>query len=259
LSEEPVAAYEPEGGYGDGAVVAQDFMSAARAMGVEYMPKVAVNSISVENGRVRGVNTSVGEIHAGAVLLATGPWTLALVKPLGIDLPIAPEFHQVAILRNPPGLKGAGSACIDSTYTMYFRSDGSDKTLVGDFYGERGAVADPDHFAQRPSEEWIEAVLERASGRIPKLQTAEVMRGITGIYDMTPDARPLLGELSGVGGLYIAAGFSGTGFKIAPAIGLVMSELQLDGASKTVDISAFRPTRFQEGKPIKGEFEYVYD
>jgi sarcosine oxidase subunit beta len=49
------------------------------------------------------------------------------------------------------------------------------------------------------------------------------------------------------------------GFKISPAIGLLMSELILDGEATTVDISAFRPTRFAEGKPIKAEFEYKDD
>ena len=88
---------------------------------------------------------------------------------------------------------------------------------------------------------------------------AEVMRGLTGIYDMTPDARPLLGEIAGISGLYVCAGFSGMGFKISPAIGIVMSELLLDGHAKSVDITSFRPSRFAEGKPIRAEFEYQDD
>jgi glycine/D-amino acid oxidase-like deaminating enzyme len=85
------------------------------------------------------------------------------------------------------------------------------------------------------------------------------MRGVTGVYDMTPDSRPLLGEISGIDGLYVCAGFSGMGFKISPAIGLVMSELVLDGKAGTVDISAFHPSRFAENHPIKAEYEYVDD
>jgi len=57
--------------------------------------------------------------------------------------------------------------------------------------------------------------------------------------------------------LYVAAGFSGMGFKISPAIGLVVSELILDGQARTVDISAFRVSRFAEGRPIRPEFEYA--
>jgi glycine/D-amino acid oxidase-like deaminating enzyme len=76
---------------------------------------------------------------------------------------------------------------------------------------------------------------------------------------MTPDSRPLLGQIPGVRGLYVCAGFSGMGFKISPAIGLVMSELLLDGAAGSVDLEPFRPSRFAEGKPIQAEFEYVDD
>jgi sarcosine oxidase, subunit beta len=259
LSDEPAAAYEPESGYGDGAIVAQDFMSAARSMGVEYQSKRLVTRISVEGGRIRGVITPEGEVHASTVLLATGPWTMGLLQRIGITVPIIPEFHQVAILRNPPDMKNAGCACIDSVHTVYFRSDSNVKTLIGDFYGDRNANTDPDHFPQRPFDNWVEEILEKTCRRIPKLQSAEVMRGVTGIYDMTPDARPLLGKLKEVDGLYVAAGFSGTGFKISPAIGLVMSELLLDGAAKTLDIAAFHPSRFADGKPIKAQFEYKDD
>jgi sarcosine oxidase, subunit beta len=105
----------------------------------------------------------------------------------------------------------------------------------------------------------VQEVLERACRRVPKLDKAEVMRGFTGIYDTTPDSRPLLGEIPGIAGLHVCAGFSGMGFKISPAVGLVLSELLLDGVGKTVDISALRPSRFAEGKPIRAEFEYVDD
>ena len=74
---------------------------------------------------------------------------------------------------------------------------------------------------------------------------------------MSPDQRPLLGEVEGVAGLYIAAGFSGMGYKISPAVGLTMSESILDGKSKTIDISLLRPGRFAEGKPITAENEYA--
>ena len=257
LEDEPAAAYEPDGGYGDGAIVAQDFISSARDAGVEYHPKTSVTRLLLQGDRVNGVVTDKGVFEAPMVVLATGQWTTSILKTIGVSLPISTEFHQVAILRNPPDMKAQGCACIDSVYTLYFRSDSTDKTLLGDFYG--ASDADPDNFPQRPSDEWLEDVIEKASQRLPKLQNAEVMRGITGIYDMTPDSRPLLGQIPSIRGLYVVAGFSGMGFKISPAIGLVMAELLADGQATTVDISAFRPGRFEEGKPIKGEFEYQDD
>ena len=257
VDEVELAAYEPDSGYGDGAGVANDFLTRARELGVTYLSKTQALEFLVEGGRVRGVSTDHGEIAAPVVVSATGPWTRPLFQRVGIDLPIETEYHQVAILKNAPDMKGGGCACIDSVSATYFRSDAQDKFLIGDFYGQRGA--DPDNFPQRASDDGLEEIIERASRRVPKLENAEVMRGVTGVYDMTPDSRPLLGEISGVAGLYVCAGFSGMGFKISPAIGLVMSELLLDGRGKTVDISSFCPGRFAAGKPIKAEFEYKDD
>ncbi|MFY9560880.1 MAG: FAD-binding oxidoreductase [Terriglobales bacterium] len=257
VDEVELAAYEPDSGYGDGNVVANDFLSRARDLGATYLSKARATSLMAEAGRVRGVQTEGGPIHAPVVIAATGPWTRPLLQQTGFDPPIETEYHQVALLKNAPGMKAGGCACIDSVTATYFRSDGGDKFLIGDFYGKR--PVDPDNFPQRVSDTELEEIIERASRRVRKLANAEVMRGVTGVYDMTPDARPLLGQVPGVEGLYVCAGFSGMGFKISPAIGLVMSELILDGAATTVDISAFRPTRFAEGKPIKAEFEYKDD
>lgn len=130
-------------------------------------------------------------------------------------------------------------------------------TLVGAFYGPRGV--DPDDFEQAASDESLAEMAVGASRRIPALEEGGVVRGITGVYDMSPDARPLLGEVPGIRGLHVAAGFSGMGFKISPAVGLAMSELVLDGRGATIDIGDFRPGRFAEGRPIKAEYEYEDD
>jgi sarcosine oxidase subunit beta len=252
-----LAAYEPDAGYGDGAGVAGDFLNLARELGVTYLSRTQATSLIASDGRIRGVVTDRGEIAAPVVISAIGPWTRPLFQQAGYHLPIECELHQVAILITPPDMKGGGCACIDSGTATYFRSDGQDKFLVGDFYGKRGV--DPDNFPQRAADESLEEIIERACRRIPKLAAAEVMRGVTGVYDMTPDSRPLLGEIPGIDGLYVCAGFSGMGFKLSPAIGLVMSELVLDGQGKTVDIQAFRPQRFAEGQPIRAEYEYVDD
>jgi sarcosine oxidase, subunit beta len=257
LDDVDLTAYEPDSGYGDGAGVANDFLSRARDAGVDYLPRTQATAFRVQNGKVQGVVTDHDEIDAPIVVAATGPWTRPLFQTAGYDLPIETEYHQVAILKNPPGMKGGGCACIDSLSATYFRSDAQDKFLVGDFYGQR--PVDPDNFPQRASDESLEELIERACRRIPKLEQAEVMRGVTGVYDMTPDSRPLLGAIPDIEGLYVCAGFSGMGFKISPAIGLVMSELLLDGEGITVDITSFRPNRFAEGKAIKAEYEYVDD
>jgi glycine/D-amino acid oxidase-like deaminating enzyme len=250
-----IAAYEPDSGYGDGAAVATDFLSRAREMGVEYQPQTFAKSIDVEAGRVVGVTTDRGEISAGAVVIATGPWTQPLLAPHGVALPIEPEFHVVAMLENPPGMEGRGLTCIDGITETYFRREGSDMTLVGEFYGETGV--DPDDFPQSSSAEEMARMVGSACRRVPALQEAGVARSVTGIYDKTPDARPMLGRVPGLDGAYCAVGLSGMGFKLSPAVGIAMSELMLDGKGTSIDIDSFAPGRFAAGKPIKAAHEYA--
>jgi glycine/D-amino acid oxidase-like deaminating enzyme len=158
------------------------------------------------------------------------------------------------VLKNPPGMREPGPACIDGLTTTYFRSEVGGLTLVGDFWGKQGV--DPDAYPQSPSSDSLAGLIERVAARVPALADAGIRRGVTGVYDVSPDFRPLIGEVPGVRGLYVCAGFSGMGFKISPAIGLCVSELLLDGRSESVDISAFAPDRFARGRPVVAPWEY---
>ena len=256
FSDVSAAAYEPDSGYGDGAGVAGDFLMRAREAGVEYRSGTKVEALRVEAGRVRGVVVPDGVIEAPQVVVATGPWCRPLLAAAGFDAPIESEFHEVAFLKNPPGLDSIGPAGIDSPTETYYRSETGGLTLIGDFYGKRGV--DPDGIGVGASPEGMLRLVERAARRIPALADAGLFRGVAGCYDMSPDARPLIGPVPGVEGLHLVAGFSGMGFKISPAVGVVMAEL-LTGAPMSLDISSFRPSRFLEGKPIKAPYEYASD
>jgi glycine/D-amino acid oxidase-like deaminating enzyme len=257
FSDVSAAAFEPDSGYGDGAGVATDFLTRARESGVEYRPGTRVEGLRVEGGRVRGVAVPDGVIEAPVVVVATGPWCRPLLAATGFDAPIESEFHEVVLLKNPAGVASIGPTGIDSPTETYYRSEAGGLTLIGDFYGKRGV--DPDAFPQAASQEGMLRLVERTARRIPVLAEAGFFRGVTGCYDMSPDARPLLGPVPGIDGLHLVAGFSGMGFKISPAVGVVMAELLCDGRATTVDITPFRPGRFQEGQPIRAPYEYASD
>jgi glycine/D-amino acid oxidase-like deaminating enzyme len=251
------AAWEEHGGYGDGAVVAGDLLAAAREWGVRYRPHAPALSLLRDGDRVTGIGTADGPEHAGTVVLAAGVWSPELLATAGLDLPIETEFHQVAVLAHPPG-QGAPVACIDSTTQTYFRPEaGGSMTLVGSFDGPRGISPDGIPAAAQP--EQLAPLVAAASGRVPALADAGISRGVTGVYDMTPDARPLLGEIPGLAGLVVAAGFSGMGFKISPAVGEAVAGLITGGAAASIDLRPFRPGRFDEGQPIEAPFPYRND
>lgn len=254
VEDVPRAAWEPGSGHGDGAGVAVDFLERAREMGVEYRSQTRVAAFAVEGGRVAGVRTDCGDVAARRVVAATGPWSRPLFSAVGFDLPVEGEYHEVAILKDPPGLRRVGPACIDGVTTTYFRPEVGGLTLVGDFWGKRGV--DPDAFPQSPSSESLAGLVARAVGRVPALEDAAIWRGVTGVYDVSPDFRPLIGPVPGVDGLFTVCGFSGMGFKISPAVGLCVAERLLDGRASSVDISAFDPERFARNAPIRAEWEY---
>jgi len=249
-----VAAYEPDSGHGDGALTASDLLEGAKEMGARFQARTRVGAFRLEGGRVRGVVTDQGEIGAPVVICAAGPWSLPLFRDLDFELPIEPEYHRVAILKNPPGMRGGGCALIDSIASMYLRSEGPDMTLVGEFTGPRDV--DPDAFPQSIGEEELADLALLGARRIPALGECGLMRAVTGIYDMTPDQRPLLGPVPGAEGLHLAAGFSGMGYKISPAVGLAMAELLLEGEARGVDLSIFDPGRFAAGRPIHPPDQY---
>ena len=289
-----VAAWEPDGGYGDGALVAGDLLAAARERGVRYRPHTPALGLLREGDRVTGIQTPDGPEHAPVVVAAAGVWSPALLASIGVDLPIETEFHQVAVLRHAPG-QGTPVACIDSTTQSYFRPEaGGSMTLVGSFTGPRGVdpdrVAPPDEMprvggrgpdatqrgalgalehTQRTAltvpgvgdgAEGLAELVGAAARRVPALADAGIVRGITGVYDMTPDGRPMLGELPGLSGLVLAAGFSGTGFKISPAVGEAVAALVTGNpVAGSVDIGPFWPGRFAAGRPVSPPHPYSGD
>ncbi|MDX6338363.1 MAG: hypothetical protein QOG05_5703 [Streptosporangiaceae bacterium] len=284
-------AWEPDGGYGDGALVAGDLLAAARERGVRYRPHAPVRALLRDGDRVTGIETADGPEYAGVVVAAAGVWSPALLASIGVDLPIETEFHEVAVLSHAPG-QGTPVACIDSTTQTYFRPEaGGTRTLVGSFTGPRGV--DPDSVAgpggappaspaqaQRGSlcaadgaqrttmmaagagdrADGLAALVGAAARRVPALADAGLTGGVTGVYDMTPDGRPMLGELPGLSGLVLAAGFSGTGFKISPAVGEAVAALVTGRpVADSIDITPFWPGRFAAGRPVSPRYPYSDD
>ncbi len=245
VSDMEYAAYEPDSGYADPQMTTLSLADAAKRYGAQILQETAALKINTRDARVLGVTTDQhGEISAPIVALAAGPWTPSLLKPLGLDVPIACERHQVASFIRPPDV-AARVCCIDGAREMYFRPEGHNLILVGCGVGAKSI--DPDNYNEAIDDEHIEFSAERLSRRIPKMLEGLAQGGWAGFYDMSPDEKCLLGELP-VKGLYINAGHSGTGFKTAPAVGLCLSELICDGAAKTVDLAPLRWSRFAEGK-----------
>jgi len=251
-----LAAYEPQSGYADPVAATRSMAEAAVRHGAVFKTSATIGAIDAAGGRARGIVDASGARHgADAVCVVAGPWTDRLLRPLGAAIGIRAERAQIAFFKRPPSLKHCG--CIDTISGSYFRPQGSAETLIGLGDVKAEYEPDPDSFREDNDADFVTEVAERLAHRVPAMAGAGYSRGHAGIYDVSPDSRAVMGPVPGTGGLYAAAGFSGTGFKTAPAVGASMAELILTGHSTTVDLRPFGFERLRDGRPIRGEHEYL--
>jgi sarcosine oxidase subunit beta len=246
------AAFEPESGYADPVATTQGFIAGAKDRGALLEEGCRVRAISVEHGRVEGVLTEGGPIASPLVFSAAGCFSEPLLKTAGVSVSVRPSRAQLAFFSRPSGLRQGHPTFIDTVLGMYGRPHGDGTTLVGVGEVEK-KTADPENFEQLNDASYIEAAGRRAAARFEDFDPAGYIRGHAGLYDMSLDTRALIGPAPGVQGLYVAAGFSGTGFKKSPAVGACLAELITEGRSRTADIHPFRLTRFMENQPITGD------
>jgi sarcosine oxidase subunit beta len=157
-------------------------------------------------------------------------------------------------IRRPHDLGPSHPTVIDNINSMYFRPETGWLTLVG-LEDENKIGESPEGDIDHAKPGFVDRAADRICQRIPGLERGSLHSAAGGYDGITTDQRAILGQ-AGPEGFYLVCGFSGTGFKIAPAVGACMTELILDGKSQTVDISAFTLQRFIEGKPLVGDNAY---
>jgi sarcosine oxidase, subunit beta len=248
-----LAAYEPRGGYADPVATAVGFLRAAQVLGARFERRRAT-ALLLHNDRVRGVQTAEGAVESDVVVLAAGAWSVPLAGGVNLDLPISPARVRVALFERPYALP-IHLTLIDTTEGFYARPTAERATLVGS-RDSLEWIDDPDSPTPEPDGSFVAEASRKLALRLPALAGAPYRSGRSGILDMTPDGRPLLGPAGPVG-LYLAAGWSGTGFKKAPAVGAEMARWISDGAPKRPELEDYNLARFERGVLIRGEHEYA--
>jgi sarcosine oxidase subunit beta len=250
-----VGAYEPESGYADPSGTAAGFLAAARGRGARLVQGCRVLAVEVAGEAVVGVETDRGRFGAPIVVDVGGAWAARLASTVGVDVPIEAWRHDTAFFGLPTGRGPDFPIVIDEVNEVYFRPEGRDMMLVGLEAGNE-IGGSPDRPLSSASPAIIEEMVRRVCARVPWM-TDGTFRTAHGGQDgiTTADQRPILGR-AGPDGFYLACGFSGTGFKTAPAVGACLAELILDGRATTVDISGYSLERFAEGRLLVGDHPY---
>ncbi|MFQ6077273.1 MAG: NAD(P)/FAD-dependent oxidoreductase, partial [Candidatus Bathyarchaeia archaeon] len=242
------AGYERDSGYGEPLSVTGGFAQRARELGAEIRLGTRLIGIEITGGRVRTAITDKGEIETGAIVNAAGPWAGEVGGMAGIDLPLKLLRHQVFIF-TPPFTPASSGTDLGS---IYFRPEGPKQFLIGG--GEDEEAEDPERYARGTDVHTLEEVGKQGIARFQGFEEAEFFKGWSGLFTVTPDWHPILGETE-VEGFYLAVGFSGHGFKLSPMVGRCLAELIVDGRAKTVDVSSLRLSRFAAGKHLTSRYK----
>ena len=240
------AAYCPWDGIADPSGLTLGYATVARRAGAVIETGIEVTAVRVEGERVAGVSTSKGDVDAALVVNAAGPWAGRLAETAGFEIPLEPVPRNVVTTGPFPGAPERRTLVIDAVTSFYLHKEG-DGVLMG-----MGSPRERTSFDTRPDERFIsDELLPTAVRMFPPVAEAGVASTWAGLYEMTPDRHPVVGEAPGVRGFYLANGFSGHGFQHAPVIGKVLAELIVEGRASTVDISSLALERFSRGELVR--------
>jgi glycine/D-amino acid oxidase-like deaminating enzyme len=253
LDDVDVIGYDTRAGYCDPHLTTSSYERRARELGVSVRTSTPVTAISLR-GDLKTVHTPAGEIETPTVVLAAGPWTNALARTFGAEFPYEVSRHKVITLKitDPYSLDWPTVKDLTTPTKIYFRPETGGVVLVGT--GDHGdPIEDADALGEKVDLEHVERIAAAIAWRMPRFEQAEYTAGWTGPYDITPDWNPLVGAVPGYPGVFVAVGFSGHGFKLAPTIGEALAQTVLGQAAR-VPIEAYRLERFLEGEALHGAY-----
>ncbi len=213
-------------GYATPEAVVQGYAASARRRGVRTRQGTAVSRVVVEQGRVVGVECGEERISAPVVVCAAGTGSVAVAASAGVDLPVSAQSRRIFFSAQSGGVPDSIPLTVDFSSSFYFHREGP------------GLI-----FAGREFEP--EDLMEPALRRLPVLGDLPITSSWYGDYEMSPDHNGMVGGCKDVAGFYYAAGFSGHGFMLSPAVGEHVAEL-VTGRAPTIDLTALSADRFAD-------------
>ncbi|MCH8230933.1 MAG: FAD-binding oxidoreductase [Chloroflexi bacterium] len=213
---------------------------AAEAHGAEIVLREATRII-YEKDRAVGVMLGQDRISCGAVVLALGPWSGAATLWVDIDVPVAPQKGELVRLEGLDPRLGFHLRAFhsDNTCAVYQKADG----LIW-----LGATRkDGSGFDTTPSADALDSISLTAMRMMPELESQKLVLQTACLRPVTPDGDPILGQVPGKEGMFIATGTAGQGILLAPVIGRAIADLVSTGETD-IDIAPFGFDRFSQGR-----------
>jgi sarcosine oxidase subunit beta len=169
---------------------------------------------------------------------AAGGYARRIAGMLGIDLPVLPYRREICVTE--PVEHFLDPLVISFEHHLYFRQSETGGIIMG-----QGDPDEPSSHRVDSSLSFLHEIAGKATRFLPPLRKVKVIRQWAGLYEVTPDAQPVLGGVDGIPGYYQAVGFSGHGFMVAPKVAELLAELVLE-RSPSLPINDLRMNRFRE-------------
>ncbi len=234
-----LASYNPD----DAVVFPWPFVwgyaQGATELGVEVVPFNKVTGIDVGRRGIERVHSERGSISTATVVNACGALSPEIAAMVGLELPTRPHRHEICASEAlKPWLV---PLVADLSSGLYF-SQSMRGEIVGGISNER-VPEGPD---QRSSARFL-ALYARALVRLcPRLGALKIVRQWAGLYDLSPDATPIVGPVDELAGFYLSSGFMGHGFMMAPVVGRLLAKAIAD-EELPPELHAWRLSRFRAG------------
>jgi sarcosine oxidase, subunit beta len=222
------------------------FMTCAANHGTTLWKNTAVTALTRDQDGITSVETTRGPVATRKVVNCAGAWAASVAQLAGVALPVQPLRRMLVPSEPFDGFSHSAPMIIDMSNGFHFRPEARGFLL---------AWNDPEEtpgFKLDFDAPFVEKILTRAADRVPGFANLPVnpKRAWAGLYEMTPDHHPILGETPSVPGFFLANGFSGHGVMHAPATGKILSDLILTGKTEMIDASLLSLSRFAEGRLI---------
>ncbi len=235
------AMFTPHAGYADAVLTAQGLVNAAKERGLEVQTGTQVKNIIVQQKRVQGVTTTTGDFEAPVVIVAAGGWTERLLAPLGISLHLRFRRGVVAFYELPRTIGDELPTVLRADDNSFFRPHPYHMGAAGNVWSD-AHVQTVEQLDELYSPREISSINAFVSSCLPMFENPVPKRAHTILYDTLNDGLPALGRVTGVDGLFVAAGFGTGTFAVAPAVGESLARTVVDGTTEP-ELAAFQPLR----------------
>ncbi|UCH82830.1 MAG: FAD-binding oxidoreductase [Candidatus Latescibacterota bacterium] len=240
------AAFCPTDGFCYPYAVLWGYAEAARRRGVTIEVNTEVINVEARADGTYTVSTGTTAYQTPVVVNMAGAKTKDIAAYLGITIPTQPFRHEIAVTEP---LKPFLDPMVISLKKGFYFS----QSIRGEIVGGIGDEHEPSSYQTGSSPEFLLRYAKAIRDTFPALGKARIIRQWAGLYDVSPDARPILGGVDGKPGYFHACGFSGHGFMLSPVVARLMSELITTGCT-SIPIDGLNLARFDGGPVTKDPY-----